>query len=43
MPGSDFEGPGKPFPGIRMPGLYVADDGLIYMCGGSDEALHCIA
>ena len=29
---------GKPFPGIRLPGMYVADDGWIYMCGAKDRA-----
>lgn len=29
---------GKPFAGIRLPGMFLADDGLIYVCGGSDGA-----
>jgi len=29
---------GKPFPGKRLPGLCLADDGLIYLAGGSDRA-----
>lgn len=28
---------GKPFPGIRMPGLLVGEDGLLYGCGGNDD------
>jgi hypothetical protein len=31
---------GKPFPGRRLPGMTVADDGYIYLCGGSDGAPH---
>jgi hypothetical protein len=31
---------GKPFPGIRLPGMTVGDDGYLYMCGGSDGAPH---
>ena len=27
---------GKPFAGIRLPGMCLADDGMIYVCGGSD-------
>lgn len=27
---------GKPFPGIRMPGMALSDDGRIYMCGAKD-------
>lgn len=27
---------GKPFAGIRLPGLCEAEDGCVYMCGGSD-------
>lgn len=29
---------GKPFPGIRMPGLALDKDGNVLMCGGSDGA-----
>ncbi len=29
---------GKPFAGIRLPGMYLAEDGMIYLCGGSDGA-----
>ena len=29
---------GKPFVGKRLPGMCLADDGLIYLTGGSDEA-----
>jgi hypothetical protein len=29
---------GKPFAGIRLPGMFLADDGLLYLCGGSDGA-----
>jgi hypothetical protein len=28
---------GKPFIGKRLPGLAFGPDGLLYMCGGSDE------
>jgi hypothetical protein len=27
---------GKPFAGVRLPGMYLADDGYIYVCGGTD-------
>jgi streptogramin lyase len=29
---------GKPVPGRRLPGMTLAEDGCIYMCGGSDNA-----
>lgn len=29
---------GKPFIGRRMAGMYLAADGMIYLCGGSDKA-----
>ncbi len=29
---------GKPFTGKRLPGIYLADDGYIYLCGGNDGA-----
>jgi hypothetical protein len=29
---------GKPFIGRRLAGMYLAEDGMIYLCGGSDKA-----
>ena len=29
---------GKPFPGIRLPGMDIGKDGHLYLCGGSDTA-----
>ncbi|MFA5646357.1 MAG: hypothetical protein WDA18_08400 [Candidatus Ratteibacteria bacterium] len=34
---------GKPFPGIRMPGLIAGDDGLLYMVGGADRGVFVAA
>ena len=37
---AEWEFLGKPFPGIRMPGLTMDDNGLIYMSGGDDNDCH---
>jgi hypothetical protein len=29
---------GKPFAGKRLPGIFLADDGWLYLCGGSDKS-----